>query len=179
MEDPIFDPWSVEAEERAEPPPRTSRWRSPGSAGSTIPATRPTPSPAMSTVPTSHPRARLAGTAGFLRSMATPRLEAISRRLRMARHETSLQDLLGESPALLRFEIRPRPGPLSESVQLEPGRLEVALEEGPAEHVVARFWLDLSSDVPSEQVRIATAKLEAAWIEELALHFVERVLSRA
>lgn len=193
MDDPIFDPWSVDGEEASvegaadTPQPR---WRSRAAPTPRVPPpfTPTVPSqvpPSRSVGPESlqpgapTPRGRLAGTAGFLRSMAVPRLLEIVRQLEMARHEAQVDDQLDDATPVLRLRLRAWRGPWTAKLSPPVGALELRLEGGPDGEVWVRQWLDLSSDEPSEESRIPVTKVSAAWLQSLALRFVEGVLSRA
>ncbi len=193
MDDPLFDPWGFEAEPPAERSAKTPSARPPAKAGSG-PRWRP-PSglspglPATSAQHVAHglkplksgmvPKARLAGAPGFLRSMAAPRLHEFVGQLQMAHHEASMEDDLEGAPPRLRLAMRPWRGPWTEDLAPPQGILELSLPEGAEGPVTVRVWLDAEAATPDEESRVPTARLGAAWLEQLVLGFVERLLARA
>ncbi|MGE0159647.1 MAG: hypothetical protein AB7T31_09550 [Gemmatimonadales bacterium] len=88
-----------------------------------------------------------------------------------------MEDLLGEDPALIRLELRPWKGPFDHAPGGPFSTMEIELEEGDAASVAFRMWID-PTVTPSEEARLLAIKVGAAWIEESALRFVERVLAR-
>jgi hypothetical protein len=120
---------------------------------------------------------RLSGTAVLLRQTALPRLVEIARRLQMARHEVSIEDLLDQSPPLLRLWMRPWRGPLCDDPTPPLARLELILTSGEGELVVARTWLDDGLDNPTREVGIPAAGLGGDPLIRVTADFVERVLS--
>ena len=111
--------------------------------------------------------------------MAVPRLEDIARRLQMSRHPAAVEDLLAETPAVVRLSMRPWRGPWTEELSPPEGALELMLDDRPEERVVVRIWLDNAATAPAEEAHVTTAKLGAGWLEQLAADFVARMLSRA
>ena len=177
MDDPIFDPWSVDTEESASesaPPPTSPRWRSPVRAGPVVP---PPQVPPRSLGPA--PVARLRGAEGFLRAVAVPTLEEIAGRLRVARHSAAVLDRLAETPAVVRLSMRPWRGPPSGDPAAPIATLELALEAG-GEHLVAQVSGDGDSGPPGhDRSRIPVGELDTARIERLASEFIARVLAGA
>jgi len=192
LEDPIFDPWSPEhAEEdasaeaaeavppRAEPvPPRLPAQRAvlfgpvalPVEA--TSPAARP-PSPVAAL-----PEAALPGARASLRRLATARLDAIARRLRLARHRASLEDLLDEPTRLIRFELRPWRNPLLSVRSKRPAVLELGLSAESVDVITAWYWLDDVGEAPYKTTSVPAGELTAAWIDRAVLDFVAKALER-
>jgi hypothetical protein len=113
--------------------------------------------------------------------MAEPRLVDFAQRLSMARHDAAVEDLLDGSPPRLLLSLRPWRGPWTDELSPPQGTLELALEAGPEGQVAVRMWLDANpeADEPTEMVRLAPARLSAAWLEGLTLDFVGRLLARA
>jgi hypothetical protein len=110
--------------------------------------------------------------------MAVPRLQEFSLRLHMARHAAVVEDLLDGTPALVRLTLVPWRGPWTEELSPPRGTFELALETGPDELVAVRMWLDVDTNAPTEELRVAPSKLGAAWLEGRVLDFVARVLAR-
>jgi hypothetical protein len=111
--------------------------------------------------------------------MAVPRLEEIARRLRMARHEASVEDRLEATPPVLRFSLLPWRGPWTEELSPPRGVLVLAIENEGEERVVVRIWLDAEANEPTEETRLPPIRVGAAWLELLVVDFVERLLERA
>jgi hypothetical protein len=123
-------------------------------------------------------RADVPGSAGFLRALFVPRIEALSQRLVIARHRTTLDDRLGESPPALRFRVEPWHGPFDDPEGRRGAVLEI-LADGPRPRTVAgRLWFDPLSKTPSEQREVAADALTDAWIDELLLDFVGKAFRR-
>jgi hypothetical protein len=118
-----------------------------------------------------------AGPADLVRAVAGPRLEAISRRLAAARHESAIQDLLDAPPRLLRFELTPWKGPFARSRPERTAMLEVGLGTASDELVSAWYWLD-RDESPDQVVSVPTAALSASWVDRVVLDFVRKVLRR-
>lgn len=107
----------------------------------------------------------------------------------MARHEAAVEDLLDESPARIRFSIRPWHLPLSRSPRPPWGRLEVTLSEGSGDTVLIRTRLDPTTpttpDGPENpdglegEDRIPVSQLSAGRLEAVVLTFVGRLLHTA
>ena len=112
-----------------------------------------------------------------LRAVATSCFHAVSQRLRMAGHETALEDRLDEPSRLLRFEVSPRGGPLGRA---PPGSamLEIGLGPGSGDVVTAWYWLDRTSEAPERTTSVALDGLGAAWVEHVILDFVGKALAR-
>ena len=181
MDDPIFDPWGFESEA---PPPTApaNRWRAPSGLTPTPPATaRSGPRGTLSEIrgPAPLPRARLAGTAGFLRSMAVPRIEEIARRLQLARHRAVLEDLLEGAPPLLRLTVHPWRGPWTKPLAPPVGVFELRIEPKADEELTLRLRLDLDADQPHEEVTLQVSQLNGASLDARVLEFVEKLLARA
>jgi hypothetical protein len=111
--------------------------------------------------------------------MAVPRLQEVARRLQVARHEAAVEDHLEGTPPLVRLRFRPWRGPLSRGAGPAEGTLEIALADGGEGQVVARAWLDASTDVPDQEARVHLSRLGAAWLEARVLDFVGRLLANA
>ena len=156
LEDPIFDPWSAD-----EPAPQGPE------------------APGHLADPSYEPQQadQRAGPADLVRAVAAPRLEAISRRLATARHETAVQDLLDEPPRLLRFELTPWAGPFARSGPERTAMLEIGLGTASDEMVTAWYWLD-RDESPDQVVSVPTAALSASWVDRVVLNFVRKVLRR-
>jgi hypothetical protein len=158
VEDPIFDPWSADgptAEELQPPDWLVNRSTQPDFG---------------------------AGVAHVVRALAAPRLEAISRRLAVARHATAIQDLLDGAPRLLRFELTPWAGPFAGSGPgpqrpKGPAMLEIGLGTAADDVVTAWYWLD-RNESPDQVVSVPTATLSASWIDRVVLDFVRKALAR-
>lgn len=184
MDDPLFDPWGSEPES---PPPVSAgggRWRAPaGNTPPTPPATygrgeRRVTGPDGSR-PTLLPRARLAGMAGFLRTMSVPRIEEVAQRLQLARHDAVVEDLLDQTPPRIRLTVRPWRGPWTEGLSPPAGVLELELDTGEDEQVIMRIWLDPEADEPTAETSVPPARLGAAWLDAQVLDFVAKLLERA
>lgn len=159
MEDPIFEPWTT-----GDPaPPVADRTPPVGPVGGGSGAR---PAAGHSTV-------------DFLRAVAVPYLEALCARLRLARHEASLQDLLGETERLVRFNLTPWTGPLSDSATEGAAMLEIGLAGDRDESVTAWYWLDRSVHAPDRVLTIESSKLTASRIEQIIFDFVGEVLQRS
>jgi hypothetical protein len=168
LEDPIFEPWSS-GESLADSGESLADHEAPEPESVIEAAAAAEPSPEREDdLP--HPL-------GLLRHAGVPRLEAISRKLRLARHGTALSDLLDGPTRLLRFELTPWINPLSarspRSAVLEIG---LASESDPL--VTAWYWLDASGGAPYKTSVVSSEKLDPAWVERTALDFVARVLER-
>jgi hypothetical protein len=118
------------------------------------------------------------GLSGQLRETVVPRVEWLSSRLRIAGHETAVDDRLGAVVPSLRLRLVPRRYPLTEDGDDASAVLEVTMNERRAE-VAARLWLDPMATGPTEDVRIHAAQLTDAWIDRMLLEFVERTLEDA
>jgi hypothetical protein len=156
MEDPIFDPWS------------------PGEPARTA-GVSPQPVSGLHEV---RPESGH-GTVDFLRRGAVPRLEALCARLQRAHHQATLEDLLDRPERLLRFEMTPWAGPLSESVVHGPALLEIGVGGGPDGPATVWYWLDRSGQAPARMVTAQGSKLTVAWIERIVFDFVGEVLHRS
>lgn len=106
-------------------------------------------------------------------------MQAISRRLRIARHDTQLDDLLDEPPSLLRFHVRPWLGHFARSGSDRSAMLEIGLSSNAEERVTAWYWLDELGEAPDESLSLPVEKLTASWIERVILDFVAKVLERS
>lgn len=178
MDDPIFDPWGVEAASAGAVGPRTaatpqppastppSRWRSTGGALRARPGSA------------SVQRARLPGTAGFLRTLAVPRLLDAALRLEMARHTATVEDLLDAAPPSLRLLLRPWRGPWTEELSAPLGVLELVLADGPGGPVTVRTWLDAESAEPTDEMEVPPSRVGAAWLDQAVVAFVKARLTR-
>ena len=111
--------------------------------------------------------------------MAVPRLQDVTQRLQMARHEASVEDRLDGSPPSLRLTLRPWRGPWTEELHPPQGLLEVTLDAGPDGPVTLRTWLDDEADRPTEEAEVSPSKLSAGWLGSHVVHFIERLLARA
>ncbi len=180
MDDPLFDPWAPEPDSPAPPSPSRSssapgRWRAPAGPPPSVP--RPSieraPGPAGDAA-----RTRLPGTAGFLRTMAVPRLHDIALRLQMARHDARVEDALDQVPPAVSLVVRPWSGPWSDDDVPVDGMLELTVSPGAAGEVVARVWLGASHDQLADEVTVTSAKLGASWLEGRVLDFLARLLAR-
>jgi hypothetical protein len=159
VDDPVFDPWGGEPE--AAPARASGRWSAPATPP-TLPA----------------PRSRLAGTPGFLRTMAAPRLEQVAHRLEMARHGAAVEDLLDGVPPAIRLTVRPWSNPMDEDVEPAAGMLEFVVEPGAHGMILAQSWTGASFDVPLEELRVPPGSFGAAWLEARVLDFLARLLGR-
>lgn len=99
-------------------------------------------------------------------------------RLQMARHEAWLEDLLGDSPPLIRMTMRPCRPLLTPTPPPPLATMEIELDERADESVVARIWIEPTLE-PEAEVRVSVARVSAGWLEDVSLEFVERVLERA
>jgi hypothetical protein len=178
MDDPLFDPWSLD-EETAPADARTKpRWRSRDTPSPVVPEPRPvapTPDPAPSP---RMPRSRLPGTPGFLRTMAAPRLRETALRLSMARHEARVDDLLDGPAPTLRLVLQPWSSPLADERPRE-GVLEIGIEDPDPQHVVVRYGISCSEPPVVREDRIPTTKLSSSWLDARLLDFVTLVLDEA
>ena len=113
-----------------------------------------------------------------LRALATPRFHAVSQRLRLARHETALEDRLDEPSRLLRFEVSPWGGPFRAARRRASAMLEIGLAHGSDDVVTAWYWLDRTSEAPQRTTSVAGDRLSATWIEQVILDFVGKALAR-
>ena len=156
IEDPLFEPWSVDAEPKPAPV-----------GGSAL------GEPAIG------PRMGEVSTVDFIRATAGALLDVVAARLRLSRHETSLHDMLDEPPHVLRFELKPWPGPLSDWTSDRAAVLEIGFIAGSADTVSAWCWLDHASEAPSEIATIPSSTLTASWLESVILDFVAKVLERS
>jgi hypothetical protein len=123
-------------------------------------------------------RARLAGTPGYVRSMAVPRLEEIAQRLQLARHEAVAEDLLDAALPVARLTFRPWRGPWTEKLSPPASALELAVTSPHSEQIAVRVWLDVEASEPTEEIRVPPSKLGAGWLEGVVLEFVQRALAR-
>lgn len=175
MDDPVFEPWSLEETPEGAAPQVRWRSRRAGAPPPMRPQTSPSPSVHRPRVTT--PTARLAGTRGFLRSMAVPRLQEATQRLSMARHDVRLEDLLDSSPPLIRVALKPWRGPLADAD--DPGGVfELSIDYGPEEHAVAHSKLLGPGGPMSREERVPTRKLGGEWIDARVLDFIGLVLDR-
>ncbi len=159
VDDPLFDPWGRDAENAHAPSRVPTRWRAPAGPPPSLP-----------------PRARLAGTPGFLRTMAVPRLQEVALRLHMARHHAVVEDHLDGAPPLIRLTVRPWRGPWSEGQEPPEGTLELVLEPGAEGMVIAESWIGPAAKEPAALARVAPAKFGAAWLEGQVFDFLARLL---
>lgn len=176
---PIFDPWAVEISDECvqavegsgvEPALESAVQESDSESGS------------ASSSASSSASAAESGDSGVeavdrLRAVATSCFHAVSQRLRMAGHETALEDRLDEPARLLRFEVSPRRGPLGRA---PPGSamLEIGLGPASGDVVTAWYWLDRTSEAPERTTSVALDGLGAAWVEQVILDFVGKALAR-
>jgi hypothetical protein len=175
LEDPIFDPWSAGYPE--EPAPAQAE------ASPTAETEQPAAGPGQpSTTPVALPRLQVA--TGLpeplesLRRLATARLEALARRLKLARHRTSLEDLLDGPARLIRFQLRPGRSPLSSAPTTRPAVLEIGVDAASEGLLTAWCWLDDLGEAPYRTVSVPAEMLSAGWIDRVALDFVARALER-
>jgi hypothetical protein len=110
--------------------------------------------------------------------MAVPRLRSVITRLQMARHEAWLEDLLEDSPPLIRMTMRPWRALLTPTPPPPLATLEIELDEQAEASVVARIWTEPTVE-PEAEVRVSVARVSAGWLEDVSLEFVERVLDEA
>ena len=155
IEDPLFEPWFVDEEP------------TPTSVGG---------SPSDETAMESFSGEE--GTVEFLRAQAVALLHAVGARLRLSHHETSVHDHLDQLPRLVRFELEPWAGPLSERAHGRVAMLEIGLSTESADTVTAWQWLDRVSEAPSEIAAVHSSKLTVSWLESIILDFVAKVLAR-
>ena len=161
-----------------EPSPPTPEVEPP-EAAEAAESIRPTPAvyrpqPPVSPSSVSHPPA---APAEPLRDTVLSRLEWLSSVLATAGHETVLDDRLASATPALRFRFAPRPGPFEDSAPVPGAVLEVTSDPDIPLHTVARLWLDPLSATPSEELRVADAKLNEAWVDALLLDFVGKALA--
>ncbi|MEQ1856732.1 MAG: hypothetical protein ABL963_09685 [Longimicrobiales bacterium] len=196
MDDPLFDPWASEPDAPAPPqsPQAPVRWRALAGPPPSVPRSRLDRTPAaagpvsatpMDAAPTPPrrpagvvPRARLAGTPGFLRTMAVPRLHDVASRLQMARHTASVEDALDDVPPAVTLAVRPWSGPWTADDVPVDGMLELMVSPGAEGEVIARTWLGPRHDILDHEVSVAPAKLSAAWLEGRVFDFLARLLRR-
>jgi hypothetical protein len=118
----------------------------------------------------------LAGTPGFLRTMAVPRLEQVAQRLQMARHEAHVEDLLDGVPPAIRLTVRPWSNPMDEGREPMAGMLEFVVEPVAHGMILAQSWTGASFDVPLEELRVPPGSFGAAWLETRVLEFLAKLL---
>jgi len=114
----------------------------------------------------------------FLRMVGTDRIEAIRRRLEAGHHEARFQDLLDEPPRLLRFELKPWPGPFHSGGPRRHAMLEIGAGAGSDGLVTAWYWMDGLDEAPHGTATVPSGELTAAWIEAVVLEFVRKALMR-
>jgi hypothetical protein len=114
----------------------------------------------------------------FLRAVAVPYLTALCARLRLARHDASLEDLLDEAERLVRFALKPWVGPWSDAAADGAAILEIGISGERDQSVTVWYWLDRSGQAPDRLVTIQGSKLTASWVEHVILGFVGEVLER-
>jgi hypothetical protein len=168
LEDPIFEPWS--REESGSDSEETLADRGAPEAESVLEA-------AAAAEPSRELEVDLPHPLGLVRRIGVPRLEAISRELRLARHRTALVDLLEGPTRLLRFELTPWLSPLS-ARSPRSAVLEIGLASESDTLVTAWCWLDASGEAPYKTSVVSSEKLDPAWVERTVLDFVARVLER-
>jgi hypothetical protein len=206
-EDPIFAPWSSERppgelappEPEAEAPPSLAPPQPEAEAARQLAAPEPEPEaqaarelpppyvPKLDTAPAPEPKAappselergdELPHPLGLLRQLTVPRLEALSRELRLARHRTELRDLLDSPMRIIRFELTPWLSPFSARSPTS-AVLEIGLDCESDDRVTAWYWLDASAEGPYKSSTVPSDKLTSAWIQRSVLDFVVRVLGR-
>lgn len=125
------------------------------------------------------PRTRLAGMAGFLRTMSVPRIEEVAQRLQLSRHDAVIEDLLDQARPRIRLTVRPWRGPWTEGLSPPAGMFELELQGGGDDQVIMRIWLDVDGAEPSAETTVPPARLGAAWLDAQVLDFVARLLERA
>jgi hypothetical protein len=109
--------------------------------------------------------------------MAVPRLRSVITRLQMARHEAWLEDLLDESPPLIRMTMRPWRALLRPAPPPPLATMEIELDEQAEASVVARMWIE-PTVAPEAEIRVSVPRMSARWLDDVSLEFVERVLDR-
>lgn len=157
-EDPIFEPWSTKELQRPRPLPHA------------VLAAQ-----SADTVVERSADEHL-GPEDHLRSLAAPLLEVVSRRLRLARHDASVDDLLEAPERLIRFRLDPWPGPFQEPGSARAAMLEIAVGGEDVEVVTAWYWLDGLAEAPQTMPSVSTTRLTASWVERTILDFVGKVL---
>ena len=176
MDDPIFDPWSRDEDSPSAETRRPQRWRFRGASAPTFQAgSSSSLSPPERNAPRT-PRARLAGTPGFLRTLAVPRLEEAAQRLTMARHQAFVEDLLDASPPVVRLTLKPWQAPLASGRSAE-GRLLIGLPDPNGETVSLSY--DLGDQGEPVVEHVPAARLSGTWLEFNILAFIGRVLDEA
>jgi hypothetical protein len=110
--------------------------------------------------------------------MVVPRLRTVITRLRIARHEAWLEDLLEVSPPLIRMTMRPWRAVLAPTPPPPLATLEIELEEQTEASVVARMWIGPTVK-PEAELRAPLPRVNASWLEGVSVDFVERVLDQA
>jgi len=102
----------------------------------------------------------------------------MARRLEVAQHYTTVQDMLDLPTPVLRVLIWPRPGLLEDHGQRVLATLEFVLGEVEDDLLTGRFWFGSQPGdgevFQLEQAR--TDELTLEWIEAQVLAFVEKVL---
>lgn len=174
MDDPIFDPWWLEAGD-PRPPSSGTRWRSNSGVRPQMPPPRPAPGRPSDTT---H-EGELTGTAAFWPAVVVPEIESLATRLAAARHGTRVEDLTEASPPVIRLVVTPWTGPLDEDDEARWGVLELALEARPEEVVVARYWLGPPAGRPVLESSLPGPNVAAAWLERIAVDFLARLMALA
>lgn len=161
------------------PPTPESPWK-PESPPAHAPPPTPGPTPTRRAEPRDPvaPRARPTPLTERVRALVVPRLTSLEARLQLARHRTVLDERLdGPSPAV-RFRLTPWRAPFDERGPLQGSVLEIAVDEAEGT-VAARFWLDVLSPTPTEELPIDARRLGEAWIEGVLIDFVQKALREA
>jgi hypothetical protein len=119
----------------------------------------------------------LAGIAGYLRTIAGPRLQAVALRLHLSRHEAVFEDDLDAARPSLRLRLLPWRAPFSKGQTRGWETLELSPEGGPEEQVVVRRWCEATGGEVESEDRVPAGRLGAA-LEGRLLEFVASSLER-
>jgi hypothetical protein len=105
--------------------------------------------------------------------MVVPRLEDAASRIRLHRHEASVEDLLTGSPPLVRLRMTPVSGPLDEAGPARTATLEIRLGE-PFNGTVAMVReIDSEGGAWRDEERMPIETLSAAALRGLVIDFVD------
>jgi hypothetical protein len=104
-----------------------------------------------------------------------PRLERLSQRLAVGRHDTTLDARLDQEPPSVRFRIEPRRGPFD--FDAAHGVVLEVVQEGGRDGIVAgKLWLDPTSSGPTERRGVHVDEATGTWLDGLLLDFVRKAL---
>jgi len=110
-----------------------------------------------------------------LRTLLVPACKALSQRLVVHRHLTTLDDRLDWNPPSVRFRVEPWRAPFDPPEAHPSSAIEFELEDG--KRLAARVWMDVFSTVPDHRDAILIESLTSTWIEKTLMGYVTRVLA--